>query len=243
MNYAMHYDRLIERARNRNIVGYSEKHHILPVCMGGDNSARNLVRLTAEEHYVAHQFLIKMYPSNMALVKAMALLSTGNPNRRNKLYGWLRRKMAAAMTGRLVSEDTRRKIGLHSRGKHYSLGLIRSAETRARISAAKRGKTTSLLGVPKSEKHKLAMRKPKTAGHIQKLRDIGLLPENRAATLIRFKGVPKSEGQKRKQSIAMKGRPSPRKGATMSASSKEKLSFTQKARLGLLWMRREGLVT
>ena len=55
MNYKKHYDALIVRSKIRILTGYTEKHHILPKCMGGDNSKHNIVRLTPEEHYVAHQ--------------------------------------------------------------------------------------------------------------------------------------------------------------------------------------------
>lgn len=47
MNYAAHYERLIERAKNRVLEGYRERHHILPRCMGGTNAPDNLVDLTA----------------------------------------------------------------------------------------------------------------------------------------------------------------------------------------------------
>ena len=62
MNYSAHYDRLIARARSQTLVGYHEQHHVVPKCMGGGNELANLVNLTAEEHYVAHQLLVKMYP-------------------------------------------------------------------------------------------------------------------------------------------------------------------------------------
>ena len=57
------YESIIERAKDREIEGYKERHHIIPKCMGGDDSKGNLVCLTPEEHYVCHQILIKMYPS------------------------------------------------------------------------------------------------------------------------------------------------------------------------------------
>lgn len=94
MNYKKHYDSLIDRGRNRNLEGYKETHHILPRCLGGTGDPDNLVDLTAEEHYVAHQLLIKLYPNNTELVWA-AHQMTKHPNGKrnnNKLYGWLRRK-------------------------------------------------------------------------------------------------------------------------------------------------------
>jgi len=94
MNYKKHYDLLINRGRNRNLEGYKETHHILPRCLGGTDDPGNLVDLTAEEHYVAHQLLIKIYPNNTELIWA-AHQMTKHPNGKrnnNKLYGWLRRK-------------------------------------------------------------------------------------------------------------------------------------------------------
>ena len=35
MNYAAHYERLVKRARSRSLVGYRERHHVVPKCMGG----------------------------------------------------------------------------------------------------------------------------------------------------------------------------------------------------------------
>jgi hypothetical protein len=61
LNYRAHYDRLIDRARNRASPACRERHHVIPKCMGGDNSPANIVALTPEEHYVAHQLLVKMY--------------------------------------------------------------------------------------------------------------------------------------------------------------------------------------
>jgi hypothetical protein len=80
MDYKKHYDLLIERAITRLLEGYGEKHHIVPRCMGGTDDATNLVVLTAEEHYVAHQLLIKIYPDNHKLIFA-AHRMTSNPNK------------------------------------------------------------------------------------------------------------------------------------------------------------------
>lgn len=45
---------------NRSNVGYTEKHHIIPKCMGGDNTTSNIAVLTAREHFVCHRLLIRM---------------------------------------------------------------------------------------------------------------------------------------------------------------------------------------
>lgn len=96
MNYKKHYDQLINRAKNRTLNCYTENHHIVPRCIGGTDNKDNLVRLTPEEHYIAHQLLCKMYPKNGALVRAAVMMIPNRPN--NKLYGWVRRKFAKEMS-------------------------------------------------------------------------------------------------------------------------------------------------
>lgn len=95
MDYKKHYERLIERAKNRTLEGYTERHHIVPKCMGGNDDNSNLVKLTPEEHYVAHQLLCKMYPENYALAKAALMMTVNRTN--NKIYGWVRKRHAEAM--------------------------------------------------------------------------------------------------------------------------------------------------
>lgn len=58
--YTSIYYSIIERSRNRNISGYTEKHHIIPKSLGGTNNRNNLVLLTAREHYLCHVLLTKM---------------------------------------------------------------------------------------------------------------------------------------------------------------------------------------
>ena len=103
MDYKLHYKTLIDRARNRSINGYTEQHHIVPRCVGGSDDSDNLVRLTAREHFVAHQLLIKIYNGNHRLVKAAAFMCSfsqahNNNRSRNRLYGWIRERVAQAMS-------------------------------------------------------------------------------------------------------------------------------------------------
>jgi hypothetical protein len=124
MDYKKHYNRLIERARNRKLDCYTENHHIIPRCMGGGNKKSNLVRLTAEEHYIAHILLVKIYPSETKLIYAANMMS----NRNNKVYGVFKRKHAE-----LVSKD---KTGT----KHKD--------------SSRRKMSVSRMGIPKDNSHK-----------------------------------------------------------------------------------------
>ena len=157
MKYADHYDRLITRARGRTLVGYRERHHVVPRCMGGDNSSQNLVYLTGEEHYVAHQLLVKMHPKVRGLAVAavrMAKQCTGN-----KAYGWLRRRIAKETSDRFrgkkcapFSPEHRARMSLVKRGNRHAAGHIRSPEHRAKLSAAMKGNHNGLGVTPSPEK-------------------------------------------------------------------------------------------
>lgn len=79
MDYSKLYNDLISFRKANPLVKsketYTEKHHILPKCLGGDNSPENLVRLTGREHFIAHRLLAKMYPENSNLHQAFASFS------------------------------------------------------------------------------------------------------------------------------------------------------------------------
>jgi len=127
MNYVEHYERLIQRARRRTLEGYRECHHIRPRCMGGKDSTENIVELTPEEHYVAHQLLVKIYPENKGIFWAAIMMSCRSHlhKRSNKLYGWLRRKCVenmkrntygTALKGIPRTEDVKKRISESTTG-------------------------------------------------------------------------------------------------------------------------------
>lgn len=192
MNYTDIYNKLISRAMNRPIGGYIENHHILPKCMGGSNDASNIVALTAREHFVAHQLLVKMYPHNRGLIAAVNFLRTPknaqNKERiNNRMYEWLRIRHADAMskinTGKKMTPEQIRKAALSHVGKK------RTEESRARmrIAASKR---------KMSEAGKMALSAARLARNAA-LREAGIphyntgqkrSPESKAANSARFKG-------------------------------------------------------
>lgn len=100
MNYNQIYENLINNAKSRKLHEYSEVHHIIPKCMGGDDTKDNLVELTAREHFIAHLLLVKIYKNNFKLVKAVAMMCVGHCERRstNRLYGKYRDLFRVAMS-------------------------------------------------------------------------------------------------------------------------------------------------
>lgn len=115
MNYQKIYSSLITRAQGRALSCYTESHHILPKCMGGGDESTNLVDLTPEEHYLAHQLLVKIHPGHPGLTFA-AMTMTQGPRRSNKLYGWLKRKhsenITATQTGKVYYNNGKKCIKL-----------------------------------------------------------------------------------------------------------------------------------
>lgn len=165
MNYQKHYDLLIQRAALENRKKYEkshinyiyyEKHHIIPKCMGRSNIKSNLVELTPEEHFLAHQLLVKIYPEQQKLIFAVHRMCSGT-ERNNKMFGWLRRQHADAMSdlhlGKIMSTDTRTKMSSSKKGKPKSIEAIqnmtnaqqnRSDKVRKNMSDAKMGHEVSI---------------------------------------------------------------------------------------------------
>ena len=58
--YTRWYYSIIQQSKTRSLSGYTEKHHIIPKSLGGDNAKDNLAILTPREHFICHLLLTKM---------------------------------------------------------------------------------------------------------------------------------------------------------------------------------------
>lgn len=96
MNYKNTYDKLVSYRLVHPYNGYTEKHHILPKCMGGNDLVENIVKLSAREHYIAHLLLVKINPNIRGLINAAVLMGaqTGSTSR---IYAKLREAHSANM--------------------------------------------------------------------------------------------------------------------------------------------------
>jgi len=117
--------------------------------MGGEDSNENLIALTAEEHYVIHQLLVKIYPNNHKLIHAANMMGGTRPN--NKSYGWIRRKQAKASSvihkGKTVSKETRKRMSeAHKGKKSHNFGKTHSKETLKKMSEVKKGENNPNYG-------------------------------------------------------------------------------------------------
>lgn len=200
MNYEKHYNSLMNKTKNRLLESYVEKHHIIPRCMNGTNDKDNLVTLTPEEHYVAHQLLVKIYPNSPKLIYAAKMMTIGE-NRNNKLYGWLRRKFSVIHSDVMKGKPNWNKGGKLSEATIQKMRKPKSAKHKQKLSEVKKGKKRQ----PLSDEWK----KNISEGNKGKK----LTEEHKQKISLANKGKPKSEETKQKmkkpksKTSKLKGRP------------------------------------
>lgn len=137
MNYEKHYKLLIEKAKNREILSqtYTEKHHIVPKCMGGSNEKENLAVLLPHEHLFAHLLLWKIYPNVRGLLYAVLRMSK-NKKLTTKKYGWLRYKFWVEQSTNNPSKkpENRKKISK----RQTENNIAKRADVRKKMSETKK---------------------------------------------------------------------------------------------------------
>lgn len=143
MDYSRLYNALMAKASNRLIVGYAEKHHVVPRCMGGANEKGNIVLLTAKEHFVAHKLLVRVYPDVRGLW--LALVAMGRiAGFKARIFSSERERAALSRKGFKYTEESRQKMSV-------------SAKARGRNSPNtefKKGQTVWNAGLPPEKSHR-----------------------------------------------------------------------------------------
>jgi hypothetical protein len=93
MDYINIYNRLIHRAEERTrLTCYIERHHIVPISLGGDDCLSNIAVLTLREHKLAHILLAKIWPNQWHSVECF--FTDDNPNRAHlRMPKWIRRNI------------------------------------------------------------------------------------------------------------------------------------------------------
>jgi hypothetical protein len=115
MKYIKIYNQIIDRAKTRQIEGYTEKHHVIPKCLGGSNDKDNIVQLTAREHFLCHQLLCEIYPNNDKLKYALFLMAIGKNKKikyiiSSRVYEQLKIEYSKISKGKLKPEGFGDKI-------------------------------------------------------------------------------------------------------------------------------------
>jgi len=112
--YSDRYHKIISHYRVTFTEGFTESHHIVPKCMGGNNEKNNLVDLPPKAHFIAHYLLTKMYPDNMKLKHAFAMMGVCNQHQSRKqtgkLYELSKRARSEAIKGQPRPEWVKEKL-------------------------------------------------------------------------------------------------------------------------------------
>jgi len=179
MNYQKIYNQIIERAQIRQLEGYSEKHHIIPKCLGGNNKKENLVKLTAREHFLCHWLLFRIYQANQGLAYSFWIMSNRylkDKKQSSRSYQEAKEAFSKLRKGQKHSEMAKEKLRNNKeRGMKISISLKgskRTELTKNNQSLARLGKKESLetrqrksktlTGMKKSKEHVLNISKAKT---------------------------------------------------------------------------------
>jgi hypothetical protein len=156
MNYQRIHDAIIERASNRTLQGYREKHHVIPRCMGGVDTADNLVELTAREHFIIHKLLVEIYPTESKLVYAYWMMSRNVSNSKYKReyrvssrdYEYARKLFSEVSSnhqkGKRLTDEHKKALSIAAATRKTRSPIKHSDETKLKLSVLWKGTTRSI---------------------------------------------------------------------------------------------------
>lgn len=197
--YTRWYYNIIANAQARSIQKetYTEKHHIVPKSLGGDNSNTNLVALTPKEHYMCHRLLPRMLSGNCQKKMIYALYCITHVRNKGQttryipnanLYSKIKEEWRLSIVGKVahnkgvpMSEVQKEKLRIANTGKP---SYIRTKETLAKMSASQlgiskgKGRVSNRKGTTCSEEQKEKTRQsmlgkntgPRSADTIEKMK-------------------------------------------------------------------------
>lgn len=147
--YTRWYYDIIQRAQLRKLPPdvYIEKHHIIPRSLGGDDQQKNIVALTAKEHFVCHMLLVKMTSGKSKRSMAYAAWQMTNVDSRqrysptSRIYSLLKKNLSETYKG-------------VPKTKIHWLGKTHSAHTKTLQSAIKKSSNNPMWGKKHKEKSK-----------------------------------------------------------------------------------------
>lgn len=160
MDYQRIYNAIISKRKlsplKKSSSTYTEVHHIIPRCLGGNDAKENLIRLTVREHFIAHMMLTKMYPDSNGLRLTAYLMCKHTTYEgikiRSRIYenlriehiktivsAEIRQKMSNARRGKKLSEQHKRNISENNGLK----GKVLTDQHRQKISKSNTGKRHS----------------------------------------------------------------------------------------------------
>lgn len=145
--YTTWYWSIVNRAANRNLPDtvYSERHHIIPKSLGGNDNSSNIATLTAREHFICHYLLTKMVVSIRDLhkmVRAFCMMMSDSTGRRytSRRHSELKTAAFGILSGPRWSREERQIMSENKRGsKNPNYGKPETSNRLRKYSEAARG--------------------------------------------------------------------------------------------------------
>jgi hypothetical protein len=167
--YSIWYYNIITKAQARQSIKPNDIHHILPRCLGGDNSKNNLVELTRREHYIVHLLLTKFTVGDAKKKMFYALhriTNTGDIKiKSSRIFEYLRSNHSAIVSGRM-KENNPNKNGRKPTTKQSAAirkantDRVWSLESKLKMSKSKSGVST--IQPPFTDEHKRNLSKARS---------------------------------------------------------------------------------
>jgi hypothetical protein len=156
MNYQKIYENIIEKAklenRQKGNGTYYENHHIQPRCLEGGNDEKNLVLLTAKEHFISHKLLTKIYVDRNINIAFWFMCYSNKKGRETIKISSRDYAYAKELRNLLpVPEETKIKISEANKGR------IKSSNECENIRQSKLGNKNPMFGKKLSEETKKKM--------------------------------------------------------------------------------------
>ena len=123
---------ILNRGRELPSYVYSERHHIIPRCMGGNDEYENLIDLYPHEHFEAHRLLAIENPNEYKLAFAFHMMSCVKSRYTNERYQCTEEEYEIAKLARSMAM----KSLPPEKSPHY--GHLHSDETKSKISKSKK---------------------------------------------------------------------------------------------------------
>lgn len=140
MDYQRVYEEFLsDRRQHESAVKSGDRHHILPLCLGGDNRPENIILLTHADHLFAHVLLAKIHGGWLVTTAVrMAGMERYRGKRNRERYQHLR-------------EAHRQNL----LGNKHTQGYVPTEATRTKLSAAGRGRKHTPEAIEKTRQAKI----------------------------------------------------------------------------------------
>jgi hypothetical protein len=171
--YTNWYKQIISHAEQRSKPSISEKHHIIPLSMGGDK--KQIVYLTPREHFICHRLLPKMVEgkAKRSMMWALHLMMfSNNPHQlrykaTSRTYETFRAEFYGAMKGKPQhrtkehNENIAKSNSKRLKGKTLEelYGAEKAQEIKRKHSESRRGSKNGMFGNSHSSEAREAISK------------------------------------------------------------------------------------